>query len=92
MPRNYKTVNDEMRAELIRLVTKEFYTIKTAALAIGIHYENAKAIFKTYRTKSRVGKLKTRTRKMPTGTPFLLKNINNLLKKENNLILSLPDP
>jgi hypothetical protein len=40
-------------------------SIKIAAKGLGIHYENAKAIFRTYRTKARVAKLKTRTRNLP---------------------------
>jgi hypothetical protein len=62
MPRTYRKVNDVLRFELIRLVKEDFVSIKFAATSLGVHYENAKAIFRVHRTKNRIAKLKTRTR------------------------------
>ena len=55
MVRDYTKVNDEMRKILVKLIS-EGKTIKEAANIINIKYENAKAIYRIYRTELRVDK------------------------------------
>ena len=51
--RKYSLINDEMRARLISYIVDEKLNIVTAAEKSGINYENAKAIYRIYRTQGR---------------------------------------
>ena len=48
--RKYSLINDEMRARLISYIVDDKLNIVTAAEKSGINYENAKAIYRIYRT------------------------------------------
>ena len=49
MTRTYSQVNDPMRYGLIKLISEEKMTIRDAAKKMNINYENAKAIYRTFR-------------------------------------------
>lgn len=51
--RKYNLINDEMRSKLISLIVDDKLNIVTAAERSGINYENAKAIYRIYRTQGR---------------------------------------
>ena len=53
--REYTLVSNEKRAELIALLNNN-NNIRSAAEQVGIKYENAKAIYRTYRLQNRVRK------------------------------------
>jgi endonuclease V-like protein UPF0215 family len=51
--RKYNLINDEMRSRLVSYIVDEKLNIVTAAEKAGINYENAKAIYRIYRTQGR---------------------------------------
>ena len=53
--RGYTHVDNEKRNELIKLLETKT-TIKNAAIQVGINYECAKAIYRTYRLQDRTEK------------------------------------
>lgn len=57
--RRYNLINDEMRSRLISLIVDDKLNIVTAAERAGINYENAKAIYRIYRTQGRQNKKKS---------------------------------
>ena len=56
--RKYNLINDNMRADLIKYIVEEKLNIVIAAEKAGINYENAKAIYRIYRTQGRLNKKK----------------------------------
>mgnify|MGYP006893408301 CR=1 FL=1 len=52
-PRRYKLVGNELRYQLIINITEKEMSIKDAAKKTGINYENAKAIYRTYKLEGR---------------------------------------
>ena len=54
MKRQYKKVSDSKREQLIECIRQRDITIKEAAEACGINYENAKAIARVFRKEKRV--------------------------------------
>jgi hypothetical protein len=60
MSREYKKVNDELRMELIKMVSEDKISIRNSSVALGINYENAKAIYRCFRLQKRVTKVKFR--------------------------------
>lgn len=52
----YTRVTNEQRRDLIKLVYTDRYTIKEAALRVGIPYPNAKAVNQTYLAEGRTTK------------------------------------
>lgn len=60
MVRVYTQVTDEQRAELVRLINEEGFSIAKAAKRTDIPYDNAKAINRTYRKERRVNKINYR--------------------------------
>ena len=51
--RKYSLINDDMRSKLITYIVDDKLNIVTAAKKAGINYENAKAIYRIYRTQGR---------------------------------------
>ena len=51
--RVYKMINNKKRKELIYLITQKYMNIVDAAKEAGVNYENAKAIYRTYRQEGR---------------------------------------
>ena len=52
-PRKYTLVSNQMRHELLQYIVDDHMSIIDAADRTGIKYENAKAIFRTYRNEGR---------------------------------------
>ena len=65
MKRNYAKVNDKMRYDLIKLIANQKLTIRDAAKQLDLNYENAKAIYRTYRLNKRINKIKFRRHLLP---------------------------
>ena len=57
--RRYNLINDTTRKLLISLIVDEELNIVTAAERAGVNYENAKAIYRVYRTQGRQNKKKS---------------------------------
>eukprot|EP00826_Nyctotherus_ovalis_P016124 TRINITY_DN14645_c0_g2_i10.p1 TRINITY_DN14645_c0_g2~~TRINITY_DN14645_c0_g2_i10.p1 ORF type:complete len:182 (-),score=37.00 TRINITY_DN14645_c0_g2_i10:260-805(-) len=55
--RKYISVNYKTRKELLRIISEENLTIKTAAERLQINYSNAKNIVKVYKKEHRIEKL-----------------------------------
>jgi hypothetical protein len=49
MTRTYTQVGNKVRAALIQLLEEEKLTIRDASKQMNLNYENAKAIYRTYR-------------------------------------------
>lgn len=49
MTRSYVKINDKTREELVELITSRNLSIRDAAQQMNINYENAKAIYRTFR-------------------------------------------
>ena len=52
-PRRYKLVGNEKRHNLITFIDEHHMSITDAAEKTGINYENAKAIYRTYKQEGR---------------------------------------
>ena len=52
-PRRYQLVGNELRHQLIAMITEMNMSITDAAIKCGINYENAKAIYRTYKLEGR---------------------------------------
>lgn len=61
MVREYLRVTDESRKRLLKYIV-EGKSIKEAAELVNINYENAKAIYRTFKQENRVSKKKSRFR------------------------------
>jgi transposase len=64
MKRSYNLVSDEARRLLIEKITEQKMTIRAASKDLGIKYENAKAIFRTWRLQKRSTKMKNKRRRL----------------------------
>ena len=62
MPRQYQSIQNDERLELIRLIHVNQYTIAKAARITGIPYDNAKAINKVYLQKKRLTRMENSER------------------------------
>lgn len=71
MKRQYKKVSDTKREQLIECIRQRDITIKEAAEACGINYENAKAIARVFRKEKRVSK-RTKPATLKRSDPLLL--------------------
>ena len=103
--RSYEITPNEKRLELIALM-KSRISIKKASIITGIKYENAKAIYRTYRLQDRsikIGKLSDRippkqpalVTHMPEGSESQLLGSSDLAKpspQQNEKILSMTEP
>ena len=49
-----------MRYSLVKLISEEKMTIRDASKRLNINYENAKAIYRTFRMQKRIVKIKYR--------------------------------
>jgi hypothetical protein len=58
-PRRYNYITDSKRLELIDLITNNQMLITEAAAVLGIKYENAKAIYRVFKTNGRLKRLRT---------------------------------
>ena len=60
MVRQYTQVTDQQRAELVRLIHDEGLSIAEAAKKSDVHYDNAKAINRTFLKEKRIIKINYR--------------------------------
>ena len=63
MTRTYSQVGDQLRLDLVKLIAEQKFTIRDAAKQLEINYENAKAIYRTFRMQKRINKIKYRRNK-----------------------------
>ena len=63
MTRSYSQVDDQLRFDLVKLIAEQKLTIRDAAKQLDINYENAKAIYRTFRMHKRINKIKYRRNK-----------------------------
>lgn len=61
--RTYHRVSNQKRLMIIHLIQNLNHTIKQAAKAVGVGYENAKAIYRVYRESGRITQLNTGRKK-----------------------------
>ena len=54
--RRYVRITDNQRVQLVKYIEKYLMTIADASRLIGIPYENAKSIYKIYKSTGRVEK------------------------------------
>lgn len=57
--KQYRIIEDTQRFQLLDLIVKDKMSIVQAARETGIHYENAKAIYRVYRLQGRKSKRAT---------------------------------
>jgi molybdenum-dependent DNA-binding transcriptional regulator ModE len=60
MVRQYVQVTDEQRRNLVHLIHNEGHSIASAAKAVDVPYDNAKAINRTFLKEKRINKINYR--------------------------------
>jgi len=77
MTKKYQKVSPEQRIALCKIIEKRNLTVRDAASELGINYENAKAIYQSYRkTGEPVKKKRTPTRAGTSGTSISVSKLS----------------
>ena len=87
----YARVSDKKRAQLIKLTVGQGVTIAQASKTLGIKYDNAKFIMRTFRLEKRTRKI-THSERFQKRRKNVGSQVNNfeVKKSDNRLIKSRP--